>query len=67
MKDRRQGMYNPHSPYEIHNEKHRSFPDTIPKTERLDGSRFCEGCRTRKPANDRPHVKGWRCDDCFKR
>lgn len=28
------------------------------------GRRFCESCRTLKPKNGKPHVKGWKCDDC---
>lgn len=26
--------------------------------------RFCAECRTYKPKNKRPHVKGWKCTDC---
>lgn len=31
------------------------------------GKRFCESCRTMKPKNGKPHVKGWICNDCQNR
>ena len=27
--------------------------------------RYCEHCKTIKPVNDKPHVKGWCCTDCI--
>lgn len=30
----------------------------------IAGYRYCETCRTYKPKDKRPAVKGWKCKDC---
>jgi hypothetical protein len=49
---------------ELERKKHHT--PTMQRNERVDGLRFCECCRQRKPVNSRPHVKGWKCTDCIK-
>lgn len=40
----------------------RSLLDSLGKHRR--DYRFCDTCRTYKPKNKRPHVKGWKCTEC---
>lgn len=57
--------YDPYSPNNIERMRQTTFSGMHKqRNETHDGLRFCECCSKRKPKNNRPHVKGWKCDDC---